>query len=172
MAEIIGIFGFTATIISYQCKSRKKILLLQLLSTTCWMCHFALLGAWSGSVLNAVAAMRCIVFASRGEDSRAGKIADWIGWVPVFLLLSTAAVIATWNGWISILPFLGMILTTFATRASSAALVRRITLPNDPLWLIYNALSGSVSGVITEVCIILSILVGMFRHDRKIRDKK
>lgn len=167
MAELIGIFGFTATIISYQCKSRKKILLLQLVSTTCWMLHFALLGAWSGSVLNAVAALRCIVFASRGEESRAGKVADWIGWIPVFILLSTAAVVATWGGWTSILPFIGMILTTFATRASSAAKVRLITLPNDPLWLIYNAMSGSVSGVITEVCIIISIVVGMVRHDRK-----
>ena len=177
MAEIIGIFGFTATIISYQCKSRKKILLLQLISTSCWLAHFALLGAWAGAVLNLVGALRCIVFAGRGENSRAGKIADWIGWIPVFLALSAAAVAVTWTGWICILPFLGMILTTFAVRAPSAMLVRFLTLPNDPLWLIYNAMSGSVSGVITEICIKCSIITGIIRHDipgirEKIREKK
>ena len=177
LAEIIGIFGFTATIISFQCKSRKKILLLQLVSTSCWLAHFLLLGAFAGAALNLVGALRCIVFAGRGEDSRAGKIADWIGWIPVFLVMSAAATALTWTGWTCILPFLGMILTTFALRAKSAALVRLITLPKDPLWLAYNAMSGSVSGVITEVCIICSIIVGMIRHDipeyRKVlRDKK
>jgi len=167
IAEIIGLFGIAATIISYQCKARKHILLWQLFSTTCWMAHFAVLGALSGAALNLVGAMRCIVFAGRGEDTKAGKIADWIGWIPVFIGLSAAATALTWAGWPSILPFAGMILTTFATRASSAAMVRLISLPNDPLWLVYNAISGSLTGVITEVCIICSIIIGMLRHDVK-----
>lgn len=165
LAECIGVCGFLATVVSYQCKSRKKILLLQLFSTTCWTIHFFLLGALSGAVLNAVGAMRCIVFASRGENNRAGKIADWIGWIPIFLGMTVLSTIFTWDGWISLLPFCGMILTTFALRAPTAKLVRLISLPNDPMWLAYNALCGSISGVITEVCIILSILVGMVRHD-------
>lgn len=169
IAECIGACAFIATVISYQCKERKKILLLQLLSTSCWVVHFALLGAWSGSVLNAVGALRCIVFASRGEDNRAGKIADWIGWIPIFIGMTILSTIFTWDGWMSLLPFCGMILTTFALRAPTAKLVRMISLPNDPMWLIYNALSGSISGVITEVCIIISIIVGMLRHDRKVK---
>lgn len=167
VAECVGLCGFTATIISYQSKSRKKLLLLQLLSTTCWMVHFALRSAWSGSILNAVGALRCIIFASRGEDSRAGKLADWIGWIPVFIALSVLCTALTWQGWMSLLPMVGMVLTTFAQRATTARLVRLITLPNDPLWLLYNALSGSISGVITEVCIMISIIVGMLRHDRQ-----
>ena len=165
IAEVIGLFGIAAPIISYQCKVRKHILLWQLFSTTCWMAHFAVLGALSGAALNLVGALRCIVFAGRGEDTKAGKIADWIGWIPVFLVMSAAATALTWGGWTSLLPFIGMILTTFATRASSAAMVRLISLPNDPLWLAYNAISGSMTGVITEVCIIISIIVGMIRHD-------
>ena len=177
LAEIIGIFGFTATIISFQCKSRKRLLLLQLLSTTCWTLHFALLGAWSGSLLNVVGMARCIVFSSRGEDNRMGRLADWVGWVPVFIVLSAAATALTWTGWICILPFIGMILTTFALRARTSGTIRLLNLPNDPLWLIYNAMSGSISGVITEVCIICSILIGMLRHDvpqlrEKLRAKK
>lgn len=172
IAEIIGLFGIAATIISYQCKARKHILLWQLFSTTCWMAHFAVLGALSGAALNLVGAMRCIVFAGRGEDTKAGKVADWIGWIPVFIGMSAVATALTWAGWPSILPFAGMILTTFATRASSAAMVRLISLPNDPLWLVYNAISGSLTGVITEVCIICSIIIGMLRHDVGKKNKK
>lgn len=171
LAEIIGIFGFTATIISFQCKSRKRLLLLQLLSTTCWTLHYALLGAWSGSLLNVVGMARCIVFSGRGDDTRMGRVADWPGWIPVFIVLSAVSTAVTWTGWICILPFIGMILTTFALRAKTSRTIRMLNLPNDPLWLIYNAISGSVSGVITEVCIICSILIGMLRHDIR-RDRK
>ena len=93
------------------------------------------------------------------------------------IVLSAAATALTWTGWICILPFIGMILTTFALRARTSGAIRLLNLPNDPLWLIYNAMSGSISGVITEVCIICSILIGMLRHDvpqlrEKIRAKK
>ncbi len=165
LAEIIGVFGFTATILSYQCKARRKILLLQLLSTTCWTLHFGILGAWAGCILNVLGMARCIVFADRGMDTKMGKVADWIGWLPIFILLSGVATAFTWKGWFDILPFIGMVLTTFALRATSATTVRLLTLPNDPLWLIYNASEGSVSGVVTEVCIMCSIIVGMIRHD-------
>ncbi len=165
IAEIIGVFGFTATILSYQCKTRRRILLLQLFSTTCWTLHFALLSAWAGCLLNVIGMSRCIVFAERGKDSKMGKVADWIGWLPVFIALSGGATALTWKSWFDILPFIGMVLTTFALRATASATVRLLTLPNDPLWLIYNASEGSVSGVLTEVCIMCSIIVGMIRHD-------
>ncbi len=165
IAEIIGVFGFSATILSYQCKDRRHLLLLQLFSTTCWATHFGLLGAWAGCILNVIGMARCIVFADRGRDTKMGRIADWLGWLPIFIVLSCGATLLTWKGPFDLLPMLGMVLTTFALRATSSTTVRLLTLPNDPMWLIYNASEGSVSGVLTEVAIMCSIIVGMIRHD-------
>ena len=71
IAEIIGLFGIAATIISYQCKARKHILLWQLFSTTCWMAHFAVLGALSGAALNLE--LDAVTIAAGGDEEE-----NWI----------------------------------------------------------------------------------------------
>jgi len=171
-AELIGLVGFTVAILSFQNKKRQGILLLQLISCTCWSLHFAFLGEWSGSLLNLIMALRSLVFAPRGNpDSRFAKLADWVGWVPVFIGLCAAAVIFSWSGWICLLPLCGTTLTTFAMRAKSPRTVRLLTLPNNPMWLTYNAVTGSIFGCITEACLIVSILIGFLRHDLPARRK-
>ena len=164
--QAIGLVGFFLSIGAYQCKGRVGILIWQLIASLCWGTQYLLLGAFSGAVLNLINILRTGVFCFRGK-----KWADHWVWLPVFLGLCAAATVWTWEGPISLLPMCGMVLTTFAQRAPTARLVRLISLPNDPLWLIYNGLSGSIFGVVTEAFIICSILVGYLRHDRKKAEK-
>jgi len=172
IAELIGVVGFIIAILSFQNKKRQGILVLQLISCTCWSLHFAFLGVWSGSLLNLIMALRCLVFAPRGNpNSRFYKLAEWPGWIPVFILLFTAAVAFSWIGWICLLPLCGSTLTTFAMRAKSARTVRLLTLPNNPMWLIYNAFTGSIFGCVTEASLIISIIIGFLRHDVPARNK-
>ena len=65
IAELIGVVGFIIAILSFQNKKMQGILVLQLISCTCWSLHFAFLGVWSGSLLNLIMALRCLVFAPR-----------------------------------------------------------------------------------------------------------
>jgi hypothetical protein len=47
------------------------------------------------------------------------------------------------------------------------AQVRVLSLFSSPLWLIYNACNGSIGGFISDSLSIISIFVGMYKHDRK-----
>lgn len=117
--------------------------------------------------MNTISALRALVFYFRENK----KWANSIVWLPVFIGVSLVMSIITWESWITILPMIGMVSTTFAQYSKKPMMVRLLTLPNCPCWLIYNGLSGSISGVITELLIAVSIIVGFLRHDVKRKNK-
>ena len=75
--------------------------------------------------------------------------------------------ILTWQNYWSILPIVGSLLSTLALWMKKAKYIRIISLFVGPCWLIYNAFSGSVGGVITEVIAFCSAVIGVIRHDIK-----
>ena len=167
ITQLIGFLGTAVHLTAFQGKKRETILICQSIGSMLFMIHFIKLGAFSGAAMNLLVVVRALVFNFRGSK----KWADSIAWLPIFILLSVGIVAVTWEGWISILPMIGMVSTTFAQFSKKPMMVRLLTLPNCPCWLIYNGISGSLSGVITEILIAISIIIGFLRHDVK-RDKK
>jgi hypothetical protein len=49
-------------------------------------------------------------------------------------------------------------------------MIRLLSLLSPPLWLIYNVLSGSYPGILSEIFLLTSTLIGIYRFD--IRKKK
>jgi len=163
IAQIVGFFGFAFAVASFQKKERNGILLFQMLANAAFTIHFGMLGAYTGAIFNFISVLRSALFSQRGKR----KWADSPLWVAVFCAASITAVVLTWDGLICIFPMMGMILTTFSFYMTDAKLVRILTLPNSPLWMIYNVANRSISGICTESFIMLSIIIGMLRFDRK-----
>ena len=161
-AQIIGIAALVCAVISFQQKTHRNILVLQFMSATLFCIHFAMLGAYTGAVLNGIGVLRSFVFVNRGK-----RWADNGLWLWLFCILSVAVGIFTWDGLISILPVAGMVFTTVAFRIKTPRIVRRVAFPSSPLWLVYNVFTHSLGGVITEVISMISILTAMIRLDFK-----
>jgi hypothetical protein len=64
------------------------------------------------------------------------------------------------------------VLTTVANWMKSETKIRLISFPNSPCWLIYNAITGSVAGVITECIVMSSLIIGIVRYDILKKGKK
>ena len=62
-AQIIGIIGSALTIISYQCKKPKTLIMLQGAGGLMFAINFFMLGAYTGALLNLVNVVRSISFA-------------------------------------------------------------------------------------------------------------
>ena len=162
MAQIIGIIAFCLAVWSFQQNEHKKIVLLQLLANLCFIIHFYLIGAFTGALLNFIGFVRSIVFLCKNQKWAAGNF-----WLVFFSLLCIAAGIYTWQGPLSLLPMMAMVLTTIAFGIESPRLTRLFSFPSSPLWLIYNIINGSWGGALTECFNMASILIAMFRFDRK-----
>ena len=160
--QTIGFIALAVCMTAYQMKTQKKIMLMQIVSCTLFAIHFLMLGqkGYTGAMLNCIAAIRSVVFANK--DKKWGK-SNW--WMVFFSAVCVIAVAFTWTGYLSLLPMAGMILTTISWGIEKASLVRLISLPSSPLWIIYNFASGSMAGVTTEVFVMISIITAIIRLD-------
>lgn len=172
IAQIIGIFAMGFNVLSYQGKTQKHIMYMQLAASVLFIIHFMLLGAWTGGILNCIGLIRAIVFSQRDHKWASGKhwIALFIGASILFYIINITVFMPGKEFLfylIEVLPVLAMGASTLAFYMTDAGKVRAFSLMSSPLWLIYNIVNRSIGGALTETFAIISIFIGMLRHDRK-----
>ena len=77
IAQAVGIVAMTVAFISFQQKTQKGIVAIQMLSSGLWTVHLYLLGAYTGCLLNFMAVIRDAIFAQRNKYPWASHI----GWL-------------------------------------------------------------------------------------------
>lgn len=172
VAQIIGLFAMAFNILSYQQKTRNKAIAFQLCGGALFAVNFLLLGAITGSILNIIAAIRAIVFLNK--DKLKADHPAWLAGFIVTYLISYALTFTVFgkeatlgNLIVEFLPVIGMTATTISFRLSDAKAIRRYGLISSPSWLVYNIANFSIGAICCEVLSLCSIVIGMFRLDRK-----
>lgn len=172
IAQIIGIIAMMFNIISYQGKQQRTVIVLQLLGATFFSANFLLLGATVGGILNIIAAVRAVIFVFKDKfkaDSIYWFIAFIASYISVYILNFTVfgKEPTAFNLIIELLPVIGMLALNIGFRLKNSAGIRKCGLISSPAWLIYNIVAGSWGAIICESFTLISIFVGMFRHDKK-----
>ncbi len=166
MKEIIGqAVGFVAMAIivaSYQQKSHKNILVFQMISGTLFTVHYLLLGAYTGAVMNLLGAMRSLIYSNRDK-----KWASSVLWPISFSIAFAVSGILTWANIFSILPMIAMLLSSVVLWIENPKINRSLSIPSSCCWLFYNIKTVSYPGIITEIFVLTSIIIGIIRLDIK-----
>ena len=118
--------------------------------------------AYSGSVMNLIGAIRNVTFLICVEKNKSIT--------PFIVIFSIAMIVCcgfTWQGAISLLAVGGKLCTTIAYAVKKPKFVRLLTIPSCVMWIIYDSLILSVSGIIMESFGLASIIIGYLRYDRK-----
>lgn len=177
IAQVLGIFGMIFMISSYQIKSQRGLIVVQLFGAAFFFLNFLFLGIASGMVLagmllNFIGILRCIVFSNKKRFHADKKI--WLyGFIASYFL--TYAAIFTLLGVdptaenliIEILPVIGMTSSNVAFFKDDARSVRLLGFITSPTWLFYDIFRFSLGGIITESLSLVSIIVGLIRYDIK-----
>ena len=172
IAQAIGIAAMVFNILSYQCKSQKRIIAMQLFGGALFAVNFLMLGAVVGGVLNVVATVRALVFVNK-EKLKANSIYWLFAFVAMYLAVYVLNFTVfgkeptAFNLIIEILPVVGMTALNVGFRLKSASGVRLCGLVSSPSWLIYNVASNSWGAIACETLTLFSIIIGMLRHDKK-----
>lgn len=161
IAQIIGFIALLLLVIVFQKNNRKSMLRLMMVAALLYSVHFFILGALTGSALNLLNMFRSYVFASR-DDKQWAKY-NW--WLYVFIGAIIILGVTTWGGWYSILALTAVLVQTIAFWSTNTKFIRYISLLVPPCWFAYNYIVGSIPGMITEVMILSSLLVGIYRFD-------
>lgn len=173
LTQVIGIVAMSFGILSYLNKNQRGIMIFQLLATTFFSIHFFLLNAITGCLLNVLGVVRAAVYSQRSTR----KWAAHPVWIYIFSAASLGIYVLSftvfgkeptaWMLILELLPVIATAVTSVAYRMPGGGQVRVLSLFSSPLWLIYNACNGSIGGFISDSLAIISIFVGMYKHDRK-----
>lgn len=155
------------SVFSFQMNKHKQIMIMQILATSLFGLQYFLLGAYTGMAVDIIAIIRGIVFYNKDKKWASSNI-----WLIMFIALFIVSGIFTWQGASSLLVVGAMILNTFSFSFTKPKLVRSTILISSPLMLIYNILTGSIGGIINELCVEISSVVGLFRYDIKRKKHK
>lgn len=160
-AQIVGIAGIVLSLLSFQFSKRKHIMLSQMLASLLFSLQLFMVGAITGGCLDLISFVRTLIFSNNTKQWAKSRL-----WLFGFILLMIVTGIFTWkDGW-SILPIIGSVLSTVALWMTKEKHIRLISLAVGPCWFVYNIVKGAYTGALNEVFAMISIVIGMLRHDK------
>lgn len=158
IGQAFGVIAVILGFITYQMKSPKALLVVNMITCAVFCVHYLLIGAISGFALNAVGMLRNVVYTNRHKKVFASPV-----WPFVFAAIMLIAGILTWQDWRSVLMICGLVINTLALSMKNAQHIRWSLLVSCPLVLVYNALLHSYGGTVFEGMSIISAIIGIVR---------
>lgn len=168
--QIIGYVGMAFALISYQFKKNKTYFFMQTMCAVSFSIQFAILHSWTGMFLNIFSIFRGVIFMM-GDKCR--KKVYLVIAEALFLISFLLSVFVFKEAWyLSLIVFLAQAGGTLAmwTRNGKTIRIAQISFIS-PLWLIYDAVNGSVGGVLCEIFNMISVIVSFFRFKKSGYDK-
>ncbi|PIN69412.1 hypothetical protein COV93_05560 [Candidatus Woesearchaeota archaeon CG11_big_fil_rev_8_21_14_0_20_43_8] len=157
----IGIIALIFVVLSFQSKKRYGILMFLWIAQSFFAVHFGLLEAWTAVAMNIIAAVRTYIFSQKDIRGWASKRC----WPYLFIILFIAVGPFTWDGYHTLLPIIAQVIESIALWKRSPRIIRIMMLFPRPFWVVYNLMVGSYAGILTEIFVSVSILIGIYRYD-------
>lgn len=175
--QALGIVAMLIIAYSFQKRTQKSVMFIQLFGNLIFIAHFILLKEVAGAIGNALAMLRALVFFLGNKYKWAGHKC-WI-YIFAFSFLVTYVVpfvlpsswdflykeFNTFNALVGLLPAIGSAIITFGFGVHNAKTVKIIYLIGGPLWLVYCILVSSISGALNEAINIVSIIIALVRFN-------
>lgn len=158
--QVIGFIFLILFIASFQFKEKKRLIQVRISSKVFASIHYFLIGAKVGCISQFIGIF-LDYFCYKFENNKSAKKSI----IVVFVLLYA---IASWSAYKNIydcLPVLGSILTMIALFQKGTRYVRVSQFIISPMFLMYNIINHSYAGMITEVLVLVSCLIGIRRLD-------
>lgn len=160
-AQAIGFLSLVLSLVSFQMKTRTRILIFQCMASLSCAVSLIMLGGIAGGILDVVAFSRTLVF-SLADRYRWAKCKLWL---PFYIILIIAVGIITWDptGIGTLFAIAGTLLSTVALYQKSERLMRIISLFVGPCWIIYSLIYSSAFGALNEIIAMTSLIIALVR---------
>jgi len=158
LGQIMGWMAALFTFLSYQCKSHKKLIIVQCLSSFSICISYLLLGAWSGMILNVVCLIRNFIIYRKDL-----KIFSYSFWPYALAALMGVTGALSWQGPMSLLILVALVVNTLFLYFPNVQNLRKSIVVTSTMVLIYNAYFAVWGGVVNEMIAITSALIGIIR---------
>lgn len=161
-AQVIGFIALICSLLSFQQKTRKRIMVFQMTASLLFSAQLFMLGAVTGGCLDLISFIRSLIFSKNDKEWASSPV-----WLGVFVGVMIITGIMTWESAWSLLPIAGSILSTVALWMKSENRIRVISLFVGPCWMVYNIINGAYTGALNEIFAMTSIVIALIRYNGK-----
>ena len=162
--QLIGFLGFLIYTLSYSRSTYNKVLLYQLTANFAYTVHYFLLGGISAAFVCALDMLKDVVYMNLKKDRYKCAV--------IFVLLYSLVTYIFYENPASLLPLLGSSVSVFVLSKNDKEWVLKGGIITASLWLPYNILVHSYSGIIAEIIIISSAAINLWRMKKGKKKKK
>lgn len=168
IVNVVSIISIALFLLSVQFKKKKDILIVQTLSSICYMIVYAILGALSGCIIELVEQSKNLVFI--GYEKKNKEIPLYA--LLVFIFMLVIITIFTYDGWNSAIPLAIYILYFLSSYFKNPKHIRITMILCAMIWMVYNYTIGAKLMIIGNVLEIISAIVSLIRYDMRLGKKK
>lgn len=167
LTQLIGWTGTVLYVGSFQFKNSRRMALCAVLGALSYVIHYFMLGAFAGSISLLISMFGNFLVACSGR-----RWSDWKLWPPLLVAAYAIATAVTWQGALSLLPCAVSALKSWVYFSRNGKVIRLTCLCIvSPGWMVYNVITGSISGLVCELFVSGSILVSILRYGIKALDE-
>lgn len=159
IGQIFSIIAMALTVLSFQMKTKKQILVVQTAGSAFFLASYILFESWAAVCLNVVFLIRNTVFYFKDKKWASNRF-----WLYLILTLVIVAGTFSFKTYLDLLPIVGSVFGTVAAYMKRENMFRLLKLGDSPCWLIYNLSIPSIGGSVCEIVNIASILIGLIRY--------
>lgn len=160
LGQILGIVATIICFLSYQMNTKKSLLVVQTIGTSCTCLSYFFLGATSGFILNIVCVVRNFSFYFLKE-----KQAFYVA--ILFAIINCVLGAFSWEGYISLLIIIPLAVNTMCLSFGKPQLLRYSILFTSTAIMVYNIFVFAIGGTINEAVMVISAVVGILRFRKK-----
>ena len=161
IGQALGIVAIGLGFLTYQMKTREKLVFTQVMVACCFCLHYLMIGAVSGLALNIISVIRNSTYYFLGKKGPVDK-----KWAILFSVVTGIMGILSWQAWYSIFAVLGMVIHSYCISFSKPEYIRRSILVTSPLVLLYDVFVLSIGGMVYESVAIISSIIGELRNKK------
>jgi hypothetical protein len=168
ITNFFGVIAIILLVISFQMKSRVKLLLVFLFSQLIWAIYFVLQGDLASGIMCTVAITMSLVFMQREKH----KWANSIFWLFFFIAIIVTCSILTFKDWRDLFPLMGNLLTTISFFTLNEKLLRSINVGTYLCWMGNSISKLYVVALISDTLTLISVIISIVRFNVKKSEKQ
>jgi len=166
LSQVFVIINAALLMATYQLKTRKSILTVSFMALLANGLAYVLLSAWSGLAMVFVAMIRNIIFMiDEKKNGKSDKITKKdIVILAVLYAISIISAIYTYEGFLSLMSVFATMLYTYSVWQKKTSVYKILGIIIEVIWIIYNIYILSIFGIIVEIFLLISAVIGIIRE--------
>ncbi len=166
IAQVVAAITCAVACSSYFAKNKYLYLILQLIVNILFGVQYALLGAYSGVVSNAVSCIKYVYILIKDRFNKDINTVELI----IFTAISIAFGVWAFDGLVSIIPIVNSVAFTYAVCQNNKVVLRSIVIGCCSLWTVYDFMVGayvSAAYVLFEMIFAVVTLIKIVKENKK-----